>query len=297
MTSSLLDETFAQMSKRRQQVTAAVELGESEGHPFRGNQHTGGIPGDGAWRPVMSGKDAEAFAKGSAWPLPCSHATTPRNAQAIREHGFKPGYSGVWGPGVYLGVDQETTRLYHGWKGTEILTVRANVKNPLTVKLDSQRSSSEQIAVALGEIHGHSEVEQKVRDIANEAARDRSELLGIYQERYDAKFGDRIATLGERNALRKDLGEEFMTRFDRAAALDGSRAAQLNEAARQYGYDSIAILGSWDAGPGGQQLLVFDPKNIVVDNNNPELPEFLKETPSGEPLFPFHPWKDTFSHG
>ena len=105
------------------QTSFDVQKGDTPGHEFHGNQHTGGIGGE--WKPVMTSAEAREWAKGSSRTGLYYHGTSEKNAKSIFKNGFRVGV-GSMGSGVYLTQDKEVLSRYA--KGGT-LGVMVNVRN------------------------------------------------------------------------------------------------------------------------------------------------------------------------
>lgn len=77
---------------------------------------------DPDWSPVMSETEALDFVAGTKYPFPVAHTTNSAASKSIRQEGFRwgpelraaGGYGGVWGEGIYLALDADTTAQYGG---------------------------------------------------------------------------------------------------------------------------------------------------------------------------------------
>jgi len=83
---------------------------------------------DKSWKPTMSQEEADKWAKDSTVNETIYHGTSAKNAQSIKDNGFKEGYEGR---GIYLSDDKEEASFYldvRPEKG-ELLKTKVNVKN------------------------------------------------------------------------------------------------------------------------------------------------------------------------
>jgi len=109
-------------------IDRSLTKGESEGHPFRGNQYTEGQAGDGGWKPTMTRAEAEKWAKNSALQIPLYHGTEKENAKSILANGLRIGITGAFGSGIYSTDDKGEADDFVSSNG-KTFELKANVSN------------------------------------------------------------------------------------------------------------------------------------------------------------------------
>jgi hypothetical protein len=143
--------------------------------------------------------------------------TERENLRSIADNGFdlsRRSWGRVWGNGVYVGVDDETRRMYHRWIGPS--------SGHLTLKLNVSK-------LAVFEPTGQ-----------------RFDQLDVLQQ-----------VLGVGMSEASDL-------LRRAGSIEGALALE--------GYDALWVKAYQRAvgeGPGGNQIVIFDPKKVVVIDEQP----------------------------
>lgn len=95
------------------------------------------------WKPTMTRAEADAWARGSAYPATVYHATTASAATVIRRLGFDLGrlrFGRVWGHGIYATPDRAIAARYAALivSGAETLALRVNVRRVLSTNIDPQ---------------------------------------------------------------------------------------------------------------------------------------------------------------
>jgi len=200
------------------------------------------------WKPVMSKAEAEKFIEGSKYTEDVYHVTYEQNAKAIMNEGFdleKKGFGRVFGEGVYAGMDLETKSIYRIMAGglkTESLTLKVKVDNPLFL------SGSKMYGIDKTNIY---------EDIVNKKHQFMKEI-----NKNDIKLSNQadIKFPGNPSGKRQWLNENGFVGY---SELD-SKAFTM--AVKDFGYDSIII--EEKGGPtkilGGNQIITFDPKKVVV---------------------------------
>lgn len=221
-------------------------------------------------KPVLTRGEAERFISGSKYRADVYHVTSERNAQNIKNMGFKSAsgqsLGASWGNGTYLALDDEATNYYHRLTpNSEKLTLKVNVKNPITFDA-SNISDIEGGAKAIAEQIGRSDEYDRIRselDIKNKKI----------EHEATVKFG-RLPRVGQK--LPGESDDAFNTRFEdtrqkriafmrEKGAHEFPHSDALTLVAQAAGYDSIIIRDKeFRPSIGGNQMVVFNPENVKV---------------------------------
>lgn len=203
------------------------------------------------WKPSMSADEAKDWAKGSAIEEPLMHVTSKEGAEGISKEGFdlsRKQFGKVWGEGVYATGDEDTAKIYSDQmaSGGTVLHLHVKVQKPLRIKLSGKDSFYDEAAAHLpGGVSGfNQEVERansEHQDIKNEAGRLYPTDAGKQMQHVIDKGGDKYA-----------------------------EAVALQRMAEKAGHDAFIIEEAAGAtkGAGGNQVVVFNPKNVVVSKEN-----------------------------
>jgi hypothetical protein len=182
--------------------------------------------------------------------MKAQHITTKAAAENIRRDGFRQtgkGFGGIWGEGIYAALNTEAIRFYAlGISGeAEVLTLEISAMNPL--KID------------VGDFEYPDEVFCPI-----------AKKFGLEEE-----FAAELAAIEERNrAIDASSDIDVWQRGGRYKLAEYREASgfifdpngvAFGRAARAAGYDAIVIRDShFRAEMGGDQIVVFDAKNIVI---------------------------------
>ncbi|MEJ7901241.1 MAG: hypothetical protein WKF63_05300 [Thermomicrobiales bacterium] len=231
------------------------------------------------WRPTMTAADAARWAEGSSIPMTTTHVTRPFAADRINKGGFDVGKSEwgrLYGDGVYMGPDTGAARFYERlYKSRDIdaerINLRVNTTKTMKVDVLGTETKVEELQKVISQFPGGQRAyESKVQAIRARNAR--------IAEQVDAEEAAATAAKPKRNPFApKNMMEVAEDSFDPSKRLqelghiDNPNARAINEIAEDSGYDSIWInrevpnmredgLG----GMGPSEIIVFDPKKIVV---------------------------------
>ncbi len=210
----------------------------------------GGIKEPPSWQPTMTRTQAEEWIKDSKLTGDMYHVTKPENIALIEKEGFETGRVGlgkVWGDGVYVAPDIESVNFYKNMIGenAEYLTLKIKIENPFILSgdiLESSLSSNPQI---------WNKVMAEEKRLT--AFNNKIEILA------DKKFPFDPTSLFSSNIDEKEIWMQSQ----------GFIKGNLNPQAvanimKKEGYDSILIqeLGARVTEP--RQIVIFDPKKVVV---------------------------------
>jgi hypothetical protein len=210
------------------------------------------------WKPVMTAAEADAFTADSAVRETMEHVTSRSGAAAIEKEGFKldvaEATGRVWGNGAYLSLDADTTNFYtlHS-PGSTKLRVKANVQKVLDFDATGLSPGESGVReIAADGLKKYPEFKKIVKRIEGEDLSLLRELRKVRAENPKAFTGAR-----EKEWLRQ--------RGYRGGKIETDRAA-LTELLKAEGYDAIRITqrGAVSGSVGGNQLVVIDPKKVVV---------------------------------
>jgi hypothetical protein len=201
-----------------------------------------------AWKPTMTPAEAGRFAADSVLKEVATHVTTAEGAASLRAHGFdlaRKGFGRVYGDGAYLGLGAEAPAHYEMFvraSGREPVTlkVRADVRNPLILGDPADHAPETILAPIPGGIDRYRAA------VAAIEARN-----GPISEAYFGIAGDRPDW------------EEFAA----ARGYDfNPHGRALTAVVTGAGHDAIVIRqGKLTPGVGGSQVVVFDPKRVVIE--------------------------------
>jgi hypothetical protein len=210
----------------------------------------GELPGLGAgkieWKSAMTRIEAEKFIEGSQYTKDVYHVTSLDSAKAIEKEGFDlsiKAFGRVWGDGVYVAIDKETVALYRNLEDFKqtTMTLKLKLDNPLILT-----GGQDEIA---------REFRLKIRDVADPIERKMIDKNLNLLEQVNEKFPQ-----GSENWMinQRKFKEENGFTWD-------TRIAAMTQAIKEMGYDSIIIKErSLTAVVGGNQIIVFNPKKVVV---------------------------------
>lgn len=194
-------------------------------------------PSKPVWQPSMSLSNARKWAADSAYKTVTAHITSPVAAQAIRSAGFdlsKAGSVGnVFGIGVYSALNKATQDFYKEELGMPTsLRTMANVKKVLTLDFSKQAYIGNMQKDDIGALlpGGSKAFDQMVAQVKAEK---------------QGKSWDELVQHGLDN---------------------NTEAIALGRQVQAAGYDALLIKDkpSITQHVGGDQLLVYDPKQVVV---------------------------------
>jgi hypothetical protein len=208
------------------------------------------------WKPVMSAAEAEEFTRGSEVPETLYHVT--QAGAEIKTEGFRldvaEANGRVWGDGVYLAANEDTKNFYAvRSRGAQTLNVKVNVKKVLHFD-------------ATGRTGG----ESMVNDLIDDALHKRAEFTKIkkgMEAHNTAILAEFMATRrADPKAFRGAAGNEWLEKRGYVADDIKIERAALTELLKREGYDAIKITerGTVSGSVGGTQLIVLDPKKVVV---------------------------------
>lgn len=241
-------------------IPKTITLPAKQRQPKKSKQPA--APAAPAWQPSMSKSEADAWAKGSVIPNVQKHVTAAFAERAIMQEGFDLSYkwARVWGDGVYMTDTPEVVDFYKHIKrlkdgSAEVLDLRVNVKKVLDVVPyeDKPYFAVKYVVDALpGAVRTQFGITE---DIIYEEARQ----LGVEIRAKIMKAADEGLDPGD--IMLRDYGDRWVASSD----LNWYILTRKLEAA---GYDAIRVFDRLDAGVssgiGGDQLIVFNPKNVTV---------------------------------
>jgi hypothetical protein len=271
------------------------------GGSAEGGQFTSGDAGSGAedaaaaaWKPSMSAKAAEAWARDSALPQLFTHVTRPKDAKAIRREGFQlqaAKFISSFGTGVYLTDDPDAIAFYHLIRpgGAAALQLRAVVTHPLEVSL-----TTADLTPAASDPKGTATLDRVVAlTVAQATGKPADSVRGLIQQEQQRLWDTRPARLAAAGRAYDRLHpnppdaatapglhwEHVQARNAYAAerAPDGREANAISSLIHHAGYDAVVFrdprhgtAGEDPRAPGvslvlgGDQVLVFNPHHVTV---------------------------------
>jgi hypothetical protein len=196
------------------------------------------------WKPSMSRSDAEAWAANSVVKDDTFHVTSSRGVASLTENGFdlsRNSFGRAWGDGVYVGTNQDTANLYVK-RYTEdrdvaatVLPIKLNVRNPLIVRADELND-----AVGSTWYGSNTPYASMVRKITGVSTNDEAM--------------DLIMAAGEQVS-----GVPFQKNMNKNVSAGLSKILQDN------GHDALWIrVDEVEFYTGGDQIVIFDPRNVVI---------------------------------
>lgn len=222
------------------------------------------------WSPAMPREDAEAFARGSVFTRDVQHTTTASSAAGIRSSGFdltRNRFGRVWGHGVYVATDEATSAMYRSWITTRTtdeavtLTLKVNVRKVVTLDA-TEVDATEGVKAALRKVGA----EDRAAEIRQADTAARKAFRDSYVDPVTGvPWADRPSGAGGPPGQR--ARNEYMTRYTKAETDAIPKVDPNTMALQELGYDAIEIVGeniAEDAYSGGLQLVVFDPRRVVV---------------------------------
>jgi len=202
------------------------------------------------WNPSMSIQDAKKLTENSILKQDFYHVTKTTNIESLMKNGFdlnnKSGFGRVWGDGVYLSDNNQTLDFY-GNENSKKLKIKVNVSNPLIFETGVGVSSKNQL--------------DQIKKFGSEFEKTFNEKFDELEKIWSSIFdeGQKIKDQNQRN-------EYFQNN-----PLPNPYGEALSFTAKKYGYDSMIIvdkgineIGSVTRKIGGNQTIVFDPKNIII---------------------------------
>lgn len=220
---------------------------------------------------------AEKFAAKGKYTSDVYHVTTKQNAEKIRDIGFKltggESFGGEWGAGVYVATDKESTEYYQSTTNmtspAETLNLKIKITNPIKFdasNVESPVEGAEEIAAQIGQSESYDQVLHGIKQ--------QNEKIEMQAKE---KFG---RPLRATDISRDESSEDFENRFDNQRKqyrdyyhdegyVDSPSGVAISRVATNAGYDSIIIHDSeFRPQLGGNQVVVFNPQNIMVIDEN-----------------------------
>jgi hypothetical protein len=201
------------------------------------------------WKPSMSRRAAERWARDSVWQEDVFHVTDASNVAGLQAQGFdvtRRTFGRAWGNGIYVGTDEATRQMYEQWtrmlKGKpQALTLKINVKS--VFRFDASRIIARQtyLAVAKTLPDGERDFRALVRQMEQNNAR-------VLRDAEALPYAQREAFLAQ-NDYQLPVPQEALIRL-----------------LQQRGYDALHVT---DHDPptsfvGGNQIVVFKAQNVVI---------------------------------
>jgi hypothetical protein len=214
-------------------------------------------PSPPPWKPTMSAIEADAWGRDSVIRDVLTHVTTQPAAAGIEKEGFrldlKEKMGRIWGEGTYLGMGPESAEYYKEWtKDPRTLKVRVNVKKVLDFDATGHSPTATQALDVLVEQLGKRE---RFEQLSKEAEAKNDAILREFQ----------AARRKDPKAYRGEAGDKWLEDHGYVVdKLDRERRIFLNML-KSEGFDAIRVTAkTFTANVGGDQLIVLDPKRIVV---------------------------------
>ena len=211
----------------------------------------------------MARSEADQWAKDSAFRDDVYHVTDAQNVTSLKQSGFdltRARFGRVWGNGVYVTPDDATADMYESWAGgpTGRLTIRLDVRRPLTVDVSRLRSSDDGHEFILRRAEA-----QNPGILAKYAA---------YQKRINDDYWDivqgaqKAADKAPPNERKRVYGRIIQQAMADGRLPTGSPSSEaLKRTLEDYGYDALYITESpLTARVAGVQIVIFDPKKVVI---------------------------------
>jgi hypothetical protein len=219
-----------------------------------GSWRSGGRP---PWKPVMTRAEAKAWARGTVLDRPLFHVTERANLPGIAARGFDLSQATggrTWGNGVYATDSHQALAFYARYFADPVaLELRVRVRRVLHVDLSN----------VVDDPTAHERVVAMVPD-----------GLRRYQQRRDQIKARNLAIQLELERRHppvrgKRLDPEEIVRREAFLRREGFAPFPAAEALvvvlRQAGYDALALIDEpFRASVGGSQVVVFDPRRVVV---------------------------------
>jgi hypothetical protein len=212
-----------------------------------------------AWKPSMTRAEAERWAADSALKQPYYHMTDGVNVPSLVEQGFNLQYRSfgrVWGDGVYASNSDEALSIYTR-EGSEQLTLRVNAQNVYHYDVSKASIGADPMSIeAIAAQHPQG-----------------SRLLNIYQELEDYRRQKQLELSmlpGGPSEARSALLKEARQRLNAETfGMADIRSKAITDWAKEQNIDAMSIENlpfnpSQLQDIGGEQLIVFDPKNVVI---------------------------------
>lgn len=215
---------------------------------------------------------AKAFVRNSKFKQAFQHVSNEKNAESIAKSGLKSGEgqtAGIkYGRGVYVSTDEMTTSAYERATGISSLKkghtitydVYIDVKKPFDIDVSVARIRS----MLKDELRGIDSVVAELTDDKEGLKKFQQKYLLQFQEWQKMALSDKYFGKSE-ELLEKATQDKFGTSVKE---IQSPRERALRAFLKSKGFDSIHIHGlkKWDAKIGGNQILVFDDKNVLITN-------------------------------
>jgi len=207
--------------------------------------------------------DADKFVKDSVFKEDFYHTTNAENVASIEKDGFdlsKTGFGRVWGDGVYLSKDRSTAKFYEDRvKGNvSTLVVKVNVKKPFRINLDDIDPEMGYWTTV------QNKLEQVEKGISKRIKELESKYFKINEDNFkNAPFREKGTNLTPEEI--KIRGDYFEKLRREGKTIYNEKAKAITDAMQERGFDAFEIIDSRIRSEFGEsQLLVFDPKNVLI---------------------------------
>ncbi len=198
----------------------------------------------------MTRSQAEKWASGSKLTGDMYHVTKAENILPIEKEGFgigKIGLGKVWGDGVYMAPDIESVGFYKNLigKNAEKLTLKIRIEKPLILSGNVMEAS----------VSSNPRIWNKVINEQKRLESINDKILSMADKKFPFDISSIFSSnIEERNVWMQSQGFIKGNTYPQAVA----------NIMKKEGYDSILIQ---ELGPGAmepRQIVVFNPKNVVV---------------------------------
>jgi hypothetical protein len=183
----------------------------------------------------MSRAEAEKWAENSVVRETVSHVTIPQNAKGIKQDGFdvnRVAVGRVWGNGVYVGLDDQTADFYKEMYTTKKLN--PNDEEPVSLRIQLNVKNVYTVDVS------------------------------SYDEYNTNRFESIVSQLPDGTQRFKEIKAEIANE-GKINTKSGVEREAITRILQQNNYDALKIVDSkfryW---VGGNQMIVFDPRNVTV---------------------------------
>lgn len=228
-----------------------------------------GLPQKTSSSIFASQKQIDDFVRASKFKKAFKHVSDEKNAESIAKNGLRTGEGQAngakYGNGVYAAADNMTAKAYERGTGVD------GLKNKKTITYDVYVRVKKPFDINVGDV--------KTRGLLNRDGGFGRLVRQVNPEKYDAlqdKYLKQFHDWQKMALSPKYFGksEELLEKATRdrfgtsVKGMQSPRERAIRAFLEAEGYDSVYIHGlkNWNAPIGGNQILVFDEKNVIISN-------------------------------